>query len=244
MSRSLILSIILSVLILGTFALVSQNYRTTVTQTALESPLVASSSIPEVTVEGAADATIHKAGTPDSPPPTILFHQPAQEQLRQRQPTIYLAFDQPMDQAAVGAALTVDPSVPLALSWVENTLYLVPTSPLAPDTLYTFTLSTAARNQQGTPLAAPYTWRYRTSHGLTSTGARNGWPRDGAFYLTFSTAMDPASVTQSLRIEPDIPVTNGSIRPTEGQPMLSHRRNGPGMATTTKKYGATGSASL
>jgi len=244
MSRSLILSVILSILILGTFALVSQNYRTTATQTALESPLVASSALPEVTVAGAADHTIHKAGTPNGSPPTILFHQPAQEQLRQRQPTIYLAFDQPMDQAAVGAALTVAPATPLALSWVENTLYLVPTSPLEPDTLYTFTLSTAARSRQGTPLAAAHTWRYRTSHSLTSTGARNRWPRDSAFYLTFSTVMDPASVTQSLRIESDIPITNGSIRPTEGQPMLSHRRNGPGMATTTKKYGATGSASL
>lgn len=230
MSRSLILSLIISVLILGTFALVSQNYRTTATQTALESPLVASSSMPEVTVAGTDDTTIHKAGTPDSPPPTILFHQPAQEQLRQRQPTIYLAFDQPMDQAAVDAALTVAPATPLTLSWVENTLYLVPTSPLAPGQSYTFTLSTAARNQQGTPLAEPYTWRYQAPHDLTSVGAQQGLPRHGPFELRFSTTVDPSSVIQALEIEPAISVT---LAFDEDHTHLQIRPDAPLLSATT-----------
>lgn len=88
MSRSLFLSILISVLILGAFALFSQNYRITATQTALESPLVASSVMPTATTDG----TVHEA-TAQSNAPIIRFRQPTQEALRKRQPTLYLAFD-------------------------------------------------------------------------------------------------------------------------------------------------------
>lgn len=202
MSRSIFLSVIISVLILGIFTLVSHEYRSTATQTALESPLVASSAMPT----GTTDATVHKA-TVQGSAPTILFRQPAQEALRARQPTLYLAFDQPMDQASVAAALTVTPAVPLQLSWVGNTVYLVPAHPLEAGSRYTFTLSTAAHSSQGTPLAIAYTWAYRSPHTLAVVKQWEGFARDQPIVLTFSSSLNQAVAAQSLSLEPEIPFT-------------------------------------
>lgn len=192
MSRSILFSCIISALILGAFTLISQEYRRTASYTALESPLLAASTVPTVTV----DAPIHKANTP-----TILFHQPEQEALREMQPTIYLAFDQAMDQATVQAALTVTPTAALEVSWLENTLYLRPAVPLLPGVTYRFTLTTTARSQQGAPLAAPYTWRYRSPHTLYTTGGL--MPRGLPFQFGFSGAIDKNSFAQALAIAPD-----------------------------------------
>lgn len=74
-----------------------------------------------------------------------------------------------MDQANVAAALTVTPAVALQLSWVENTVYLVPADPLEAGSRYTFTLSTPAHNPQGTPLAATQSWAYCSPHTLLCT---------------------------------------------------------------------------
>jgi len=93
-----------------------------------------------------------------------------------------------------------------------------PTSNLAADTLYTATISVAAKDLAGTPLAAPYTWTFRT--GLTldvtapflvSTGVADGAtdvPINRNSTATFSEPMDPATLAS--------PATNFTVVKTLG----------------------------
>jgi hypothetical protein len=53
--------------------------------------------------------------------------------------------------------------VPGTVTYVGQTATFVPTSPLALDTTYTATITTAATDLAGNALAAPYTWSFKTA---------------------------------------------------------------------------------
>ncbi len=220
MPRSILIALFVSTVILATFTYFSQQLRT-----AHENETIVPS------LAAAAAATASPLPTP-LPPPTLLFHQPARELLTSNRPTIYLAFDQPMDPATLQQALAITPTVPLNQRWLANTLYLEPVSPLAGATVYTLTISTALQNVQGRPLATRYHLRYRSPTGIT------GWhsPQlygDDTLTIDFNYPIVPAtltfepplvtsqrwlSTTNQLVITPDIaftPATTYTVTSTE-----------------------------
>jgi len=154
MSVKILFSVLISVLLLSSFAFVSQGYRAAVTQSALESPVIASSMM-SVTMPAVA--------------PTILFPQPRQEAHRTRKPTLSLVFAQPIDQARARIALTVEPAVQSEAPWMETVFSLFPANPLAAGNVYTLTRAITAHSRQGAPLAAPYTWRDRRLDAQSTT---------------------------------------------------------------------------
>lgn len=140
---------------------------------------------------------------------------------------ITATFSKEMTLATVTAAGTftvakVSDGLPIAgtVTYVAagSTATFNPTSNLAADTLYTATISVAAKDLAGTPLAAAYTWTFTT--GLTldvtaptliSTGVADGAtgvPINRNSTATFSEPMDPATLAS--------PATNFTVVKTLG----------------------------
>jgi hypothetical protein len=131
MLRKILFSIFISGLLLSSFAFVSQEYRATVTQSGLESPIVASLALATEASTDLSPLSVTVLATAS----TILFHQP-------------------FDQARV--MLKVEPAVQVAVSWVEDSFASLPTNPLAAGSLYTFTHVPTALSRHDAPLAVPY----------------------------------------------------------------------------------------
>jgi len=73
------------------------------------------------------------------------------------------AMDKPTAEAAFSLKRTSDgAAVSGSFSWYGNALIFDPTADLAPGTQYTATISTAAKDLAGNPLANPVTWSYTT----------------------------------------------------------------------------------
>ena len=89
--------------------------------------------------------------------------------------TIVATFSTPMDSLTfktTGTTFIVKQGttlVPKKLVYTSNTVSFVPTTALAPFTVYTGTITTAAKNTLGTPLAADYVWNFTTIPQLTLT---------------------------------------------------------------------------
>jgi uncharacterized protein YfaS (alpha-2-macroglobulin family) len=119
-----------------------------------------------------------------------------------RRPTIRLRFNQAMDHDSVLAALHVTPYLPLSLAWQDEVLALSSPRPLAPGARYLFALDETAKSREGVPMVDDYHWNIRTEPVVSffSSPAPPDWRRPIA--LSFSYAMDTASVQRALRIEP------------------------------------------
>jgi hypothetical protein len=93
----------------------------------------------------------------------------------------------------------------VAYAAIGNTLTFTPTANLAPNTLFTATITTGAQNLEGTALAANYVWTFTTGAAaatnppeLVSTvpaNAATGVPLNQAVSATFSEAMNPLTIT-------------------------------------------------
>jgi hypothetical protein len=87
------------------------------------------------------------------------------------------------------------------ISYTGTTASFTPTSPLLPNTTYTATITTGAKNLAGTPLANDYTWSFTTlvliAPTVISTDPANnatGVVLDKIITANFSTAMDPLTI--------------------------------------------------
>lgn len=95
-------------------------------------------------------------------------------------------------------------AVPGTVRFAGLTLTFEPQNTLAPDTEFTATITTAARDLAGNALAADYTWRFTTGpvpdvrrpQVTLTTPARDaeGVPTDSRIVAVFTEALDPASV--------------------------------------------------
>ncbi|MEZ4868883.1 MAG: MG2 domain-containing protein [Caldilineaceae bacterium] len=202
MSRSILFALIASTFVLALFTFYSGSYRATVDDQGNQSPLVTAAQA----VEQAATAPVKEASAQSSAP-IVQFRGPMKEPLPSRQPTLYLAFDQPMDHASVEAALQVEPPAALALEWLVNTLYIRPQAPLQPGMVYTFTLATTATNAAGVPLAAAYQWRQRSPNTAQQLLPTDSTRLDSPLTLTFSHAMQPVNPGDIVHLEPPTPLT-------------------------------------
>ncbi len=133
-------------------------------------------------------------------PEFIAEQYPAPDQVIHKQPPIYIVFTQPMDQASVEAALSVQPPLDYALRWKENVLFVDLQQPLIQDHAYFFTLAATSKTVDGTSLAQNAIWTYYAS-GPTLTVDP---PLDDnmALRLRFDVPLNQGEVEQSLRILP------------------------------------------
>jgi len=93
----------------------------------------------------------------------------------------------------------------VAYAAVGNTLVFTPTANLAPNTLYTATITTGAQNLAGIALASNYVWTFTTgaapvlvSPEIVSTNPANAAtnvPLNQAVSATFTEAMNPLTIT-------------------------------------------------
>lgn len=136
--------------------------------------------------------------------PKVIHRSPSQRMLNDLRPTIELEFSQPMDADSVAAALHVQPALALQLSWQDDSLIIEPTEPLVPERQYAFVLAGTAVSQQGTPLGSDFSFTYVAPKLLAGTSWPTAENRDAPLLIRFNYAMDTASVSQALQIEPAI----------------------------------------
>ncbi len=124
---------------------------------------------------------------------------------------VLAVFDAPMDHASTAAAFTLkrtSDNSPVAgkVGWYYGVPIFVPSSPLAPSTQYTATISTAATDQNGFNLGSPKTWSFNTEPAPTATfmypsaGASGVYPNVPVLAV-FSTAMDQASTAAAFTLK-------------------------------------------
>ena len=117
---------------------------------------------------------------------------------------IEIQFSTLMDTASVERVLTIVPATPFVLRWGGEHLTIEPSEPLLPNRHYTVQIGTDARDQAGTPLAAPYLLSFDTVRSGLSTVTVV--PADGVegiavtspIAILFDRPLDPRSVSGDL----------------------------------------------
>jgi ketosteroid isomerase-like protein len=123
-------------------------------------------------------------------------------------------FSTAMDPATISAAGTFTlavtaggVAVPGSVSYAGKTAVFTPTANLAASTNYTATITTAAKDLTGVPMAANFVWTFTTgvvsnlvAPTITSTNPASGASNvfiDTSVSATFSTAMDPTTINNA-----------------------------------------------
>ncbi|MGC2671529.1 MAG: Ig-like domain-containing protein [Candidatus Acidiferrum sp.] len=127
---------------------------------------------------------------------------------------IAATFNTPMNPSTISAVGTFTVAVAAGgaavtgtVSYAGSTAVFTPTSNLIASTTYTATITTAAKDLTGDPMAANFTWNFAT--GLTANlvaptitrtvpaSAATAVPINQTISATFSTAMDPTTITNA-----------------------------------------------
>ncbi len=125
--------------------------------------------------------------------------------LRNRYPTLRIAFDRPMDQDSVKDALSIEPPVPLALTWAADGVLLAhPSAPLTPGTRYVLSLSDRARDLAGTPLQAAQQWSLSMTPLVARVSTPTAHNHDLPVSIAFNYPVDPESFTRANRFNPAV----------------------------------------
>ncbi len=154
-----------------------------------------------------------------------------------------LAFDGPVDPAAVQASFRIDPPVEgtfetTAPEGAGTTITFIPTTPLAPNTAYTVSLGGAIHDADGiatSPLAplairttkGPSVVRFRPLTGTT------GVARGAALSVRFTARMDRATTAAAFSAQVGTKKLKGTIGWAEGDTVLVFQ------PATALPYGAT-----
>ena len=127
---------------------------------------------------------------------------------------ITITFSEPMDQATITNTSFVlkqgTTAVPGTVSYTGTTATFAPDSDLSPNKEYTATVTTAAKDLAGNALAGNLTLTFATGASadivlpaINTTNPLNnatGIARNQSVHVTFSEAMDPATITTSTMI--------------------------------------------
>lgn len=130
-------------------------------------------------------------------------------------PTISVAFSEAMNQAAAQGAFSIDPAVSGTFSWNGNTMIYTPDTDLPYSVTYTANVGTGAKDAAGNGLASAYSWSFtiRNAPDTTPPTIITVSPVDGSLRvplssplsITFSEAMDQASVEAAFSGNPALP---------------------------------------
>ena len=145
--------------------------------------------------------------------PTVVSTDPANAAisvpLNQKVAATFSTFMDPSTISAVGtftvAATVGGAAVPGTVSYAGQTAIFTPTANLAASTQYTATITTAAKDLSGIAMAANFTWNFTTGIATNVTGPTITVENpasvavnvliDTTVSATFSTAMDPTTIT-------------------------------------------------
>src|SRR4249919_1629139 len=157
-------------------------------------------------------------------PPTVTTVNPADGATGVSPSSVaYAIFDRAMDKPSAEAAFSLKrtsdgAAVSGSFSWYGNALIFDPNADLAPGTQYTATISTAAKDLAGNPLAAAKSWQFTTTNPPSVASV---YPADGATgvslnsvaYAIFNRAMDKptAEAAFSLKRTSDGAPVSGSF---------------------------------
>ena len=127
---------------------------------------------------------------------------------------VQLDFSVPMDRASVEAALTVQPAVPVDVTWnaTGTSASIVARAGWATATFYTVSVGTAARSASGRALSSATRAIILTRSAPTASIAasalagKRARPTSG-FSIAFSRPVDLASLRAALKITPAVPGT-------------------------------------
>jgi uncharacterized protein YkwD len=134
-----------------------------------------------------------------------------------RQP-VAIEFTTPMNPTSVEASVTVEPPTPVELTWnaARDRLTIVPTTTWSPGVFHSVSVQAGALAVTGQPLARPARAAFLTRRPATATvettqpiGKRVSVGT--AFAVRFEGAVDPATVVDAIRLEPETP---GSVEAT------------------------------
>jgi hypothetical protein len=121
--------------------------------------------------------------------------------------SIAIGFSEAMSQSSAQSAFSISPSVAGSFSWSGNTLTFDPTSSLQYNTVYTVTVTTAAKDSDGAGMAAKYTWQFTTEVNtpptvITKTPQGSTVSIDSSIAAGFSEAMNQSSAQSAFSISP------------------------------------------
>ncbi|WP_426063117.1 Ig-like domain-containing protein [Flavobacterium sp. DSP2-3-1] len=117
--------------------------------------------------------------------------------------TITATFSMPMDPLTLNnfTFIVNQGTNPVAgtITYAGSVVSFTPTAPFTPNTIYTVTITTGAKNLDGTPLASNYVWKFTTvaAPTVTATDPLNnatGINLNKTVTATFSTVMDPLTI--------------------------------------------------
>jgi uncharacterized protein YkwD len=122
-----------------------------------------------------------------------------------------IAFSTPMERASVEAALTVEPHTDVTLRWSDGDtrLSIAPAAHWEAGTLYSITVGAGALATTGRPLTTPLRAAFLTRAPTTATLAATAQAGtrvsiESAFTVTFDQAVDPATITTAIRLQPAV----------------------------------------
>jgi len=94
--------------------------------------------------------------------PITVYRSPAPGEEQVLDEPLVIAFDQPMDQASVEEAFSIEPEVDGRFSWEKNDLVFTPAEPLERGESYQVTVAEGANSAAGLPLKEPVTFAFKT----------------------------------------------------------------------------------
>lgn len=188
-----------------------------------------------------ASFTTESAPAGDTTPPEIIYTNPEEGETGVSvTASIVIVFSEPMDNASVESAITIDAGASIvAYTWSYNrTLVEMQTSGLLESTSYTLTVSTAAQDVAGNPMTGDFYLHFTTtspSGDVTPPEILYTSPEDGSvdipvqtdIVIVFSEPMNETSVEAAISISGGVNVSsyqwfsgNSSVRLL--LPMLSY----------------------
>ncbi len=146
-------------------------------------------------------------------PPQIVDYSPSRGS--QSVPTnadVTITFDRPMDQTSVAARLHLVPQTPGYSTWPDPRRLVFVHDRLRTDADYRVVLDAGYRDRAGNVNSLTHSWRFHSEPAPTVTGfspATGDSAIDPVSYLSvsFSRAMDPASVGAAITLDPGVQVT-------------------------------------
>lgn len=136
-------------------------------------------------------------------PPRVTTRRPPGGRGSDRRPAFTLAFNRAMARDTV--TVTVDPAVPLEISWTDDaTLVVQPSTLLDPGVAYDFAVAPEAADTRGATMAGAYRFRYTPAAIIAAVEGPTRADPDAPLVVRFGYPMDRASVEAALTVEPPI----------------------------------------